>query len=156
MPDEFEPKLIREDFANDHRPPFGKASPGIFWLIFVILLIIAAFSVVHFGSLQPTVSPTPTSSDLSASISNPPRIYTVSYNSGVFSPTNLRIHAGDTVKFKNDSIFPIHIVSDDLVGLDSTGDIPQGSFFSFTFAAKGTFSYYNQSDPNQTGMIIVR
>ena len=36
-------------------------------------------------------------------------------------------------------------------GLDSVGDIPQGSFFSFTFAARGTFSYRNSHNSNQTG-----
>ncbi len=144
--------------VKENRPSFRDAhAPGISWLVVIILMIILAFAVIHFGSLQPIVLPSPTSSaEVSTTPTSQPRIYTISYDSGVFSPTNLRIHAGDTVKFKNDSIFPIHIVSEDLVGFDSVGDIPQNSYFSFTFAARGTFSYYNSHNPDQAGTIIVR
>lgn len=154
MPEEVEVQLARKD----ERPPFRTAhAPGISWLIVILLLVLSAFAVIHFGNLQPAVSPSPTTSaDNSATPSTPPRIYTISYDSGVFSPTNLRIHAGDTVRFKNDSIFPIRIVSEDLVGLDSIGDIPQGSYFSFTFAARGTFSYHSKNNADQAGTIIVR
>ncbi len=139
------------------RPPFRTAhAPGISWFVVIVLLVLSAFAVIHFGQLQPAVSPLSTAIDESATPSVQPRMYTISYDAGVFSPTNLRIHAGDTVRFKNESIFPIHVVSDDLVGLDSIGDIPQGSYFSITFAARGTFSYHNGHNSNQTGTIIVR
>ena len=153
MPEEVEVQLARKDeapaFRNTH-------APGISWLVVILLLILSAFAVIHFGSEQPLVSPSPTSSDNAVNPSTPPRMYTISYDAGVFSPTNLRIHAGDTVRFKNDSIFPIRIVSDDIVGLDSVGDIPQGSYFSYTFAAKGTFGYRNTHNSDQTGSIVVR
>ena len=154
MPEEIEAQLA----SKNDRPPFRTAhAPGISWLIVILLMVMLAFSVIHFGSLQPIVSPLPsTIVDNSTTPIAQPRIYTISYDSGVFSPTNLRIHAGDTVRFKNDSIFPIRIVSDDLVGFDSIGDIPQGSYFSLTFAARGTFSYYNKHNSDQTGTIIVR
>ena len=140
------------------RPSFRKKNaPGISWLAVILLLILLALSVMIFGAPQngatstvaPVVSDSPTPTMVA-------RIYTVSYDSGVFSPTNLRIHAGDTVRFKNDSIFPIHVVSEDLVGFDSVGDVPQGSYFSFTFAARGTFSYHNTHNTDQAGTIIVR
>lgn len=161
MSEEVEVQLAKKDepsMGGVNRPPFRTAhAPGISWLVVILLLILLAFSVIHFGNLQPAVSPLPTTIvDNSATPSVQPRIYTISYDSGVFSPTNLRIHAGDTVRFKNDSIFPIRIVSDDLVGFDSIGDIPQGSYFSLTFAARGTFSYRNNNNSNQTGTIIVR
>ncbi len=161
MSEELEAQLVKKDDSSErgaNRPPFRTAhAPGISWLIVIFLLILSALSVIHFGNLQPAVSPTPTTIvDNSATPIVQPRIYTISYNSGVFSPTNLRIHAGDTVRFRNDSIFPIRIVSDDLVGFDSIGDIPQESYFSFTFAARGTFSYRNKNNSDQTGAIIVR
>lgn len=152
-----EPEVEVQLARKDERPSFRTAhAPGISWLLVVLLLVLSAFTIIHFQSQQPAVSPLPSSSDDAAAPSTPPRMYTVSYDSGVFSPTNLRIHAGDTVRFKNDSIFPIRIVSDDIVGLDSIGDIPQGSYFSYTFAAKGTFSYRNTHNSDQTGSIIVR
>lgn len=135
---------------------------GLSWLLIVLVLMLLAFSVNMFrrpvipdtfgltgqGSTSSSIEPTPGVRQ--------PRIYTVSYRSGVFSPTNLRIHAGDTVRFKNESIFPIRIVGDDLVGFDSIGDIPQGSFFSFTFAARGIFSYHNDKNLDESATIMVR
>lgn len=154
MSEEVEAQLA----SKSERPTFRTAhAPGISWLIVIILLVLSAFSVMHFGNLQPAISPSPTTSpDNSSTPIAQPRIYTISYDAGVFSPTNLRIHAGDTVRFKNESIFPIHVVSDDLVGFDSVGDVPQGSYFSYTFAARGTFGYLNSHNNDQTGTIIVR
>lgn len=132
-------------------------SAGLSWLLIVVVLILLAFSVSMFrgpvvsdttGHIGSSVGPTP---DIIQ-----PRVYTVSYRNGVFSPTNLRIHAGDTVRFKNESIFSIRIVGDDLVGFDSIGDVPQGSFFAFTFAAKGIFSYHNNKNSEESATIIVR
>ena len=135
-------------------------SAGLSWLLIVLVLALAAFAVSIFR--QPVVPVVPDASGNIGSSVGPtpdikqPRVYTVSYRNGVFSPTNLRIHAGDTVRFKNESIFPIRIVGDDLVGFDSIGDVPQGSFFAFTFAAKGIFSYYNNDNLDETATIIVR
>ena len=132
-------------------------APGISWFLVILLLILLALAVIIFGRSQELAGPTPSDSITPTPSDTPSaRIYNITYNSGVFSPTNLRIHAGDTVKFKNESIFPIHIVSDDIVGFDSVGDIPQGSSFSFTFAVKGTFTYHNSHNPSQAGTIIVR
>jgi plastocyanin len=131
--------------------------PGISWLVIILLLALLAVAVMVFDKHDdPIAGATPTPAEESPTPSMAARVYTVSYDAGVFSPTNLRIHAGDTVRFKNESIFPIHVVSDDIVGFDSVGDVPQGSYFAFTFAARGTFSYYNKHNKDQTGSIIVR
>lgn len=134
-------------------------SPVVFWVLILILLLVAG------GSVKILADP----GDLESRISTPaptqvrePRFYTVNYKSGVFSPTNLRIHAGDTVRFKNDSFFGIRIVTDphsahnQLPGFDSVGDIPQGSYFSYTFAEKGIFGYHNEKNIEEQGTIIVR
>lgn len=134
-------------------------NPAVFWFLIVSLMLLLAGAVKILG--QP--------GDLSSKIPTPmpeqsrePRFYTVSYKSGVFSPTNLRIHAGDTVRLKNESFFSIRIVSDphpahnQLSGFDSVGDVPQGSYFSYTFAEKGIFGYHNEKEIEEQGMIIVR
>ncbi|MDP2647942.1 MAG: hypothetical protein Q8P35_01725 [Candidatus Yanofskybacteria bacterium] len=134
------------------------------WPFIIILLIGAAIAVSIFGNAAPGPGEAIVSDPLEsvASLERPPRIYTVSYRSGVFSPTNLRIHAGDTVRFKNDSIFSVRIVSDPhpqhdgLKGFDSIGDIPQGSTFTFTFASQGIFGYHNEKSIEETGTIIVK
>jgi len=158
----FEPKQSAELYSAELAVKKEQVSqvlsnPGLSWLLIVLVLVLLAFSVNMFK--QPTV---PDTSGNIGSSPEPtpdvrqPRVYTISYRNGVFSPTNLRIHAGDTVRFKNESVFPIRIVGDDLVGFDSVGDVPQGSFFSFTFAAKGIFSYHNDKNPKESATIIVR
>ncbi|MBI2065056.1 MAG: hypothetical protein HYT62_03340 [Candidatus Yanofskybacteria bacterium] len=130
-------------------------NPAVFWLLIIIMLIMLAGAVTvlsdpgNLASHIPTVTPT---------ASRQPRIYTVSYRGGVFSPTNLRIHAGDTVRFKNEGFFGVRVVTDNnqLPGFDSVGDIPQSSYFSYTFAEKGIFGYHNNDRPDEQGTIIVR
>ena len=132
-------------------------NPAVFWLLIITMMLMLAGAIKVLGNSSKLISkiPLPTPSELRG-----PRFYTVSYKSGVFSPTNLRIHAGDTVRFKNEGFFNIRIVSDPQVNgsqipvFDSVGDIPQGSYFSYTFAEKGTFGYHNNTD--EQGTIIVR
>ena len=152
---DFEPQLVVR--KQKKLPTID--GPGLFWMLIILTLILFGLAVIMLGGSEnlSTDFPTPTepvSTEIKSS-----RIYTVSYKSGVFSPTNLRIHAGDTVRFKNESIFPIRVVSgpdSSLVGLDSVGDVPQGSYFSFTFAAKGIFDYHNYKNSKEIGTIIVR
>lgn len=129
--------------------------PGIFWGLIILMLMLLGLAVTLLGKNDAGAT-LPTPSETVPVDTRQPRIYTVSYRSGVFSPTNLRIHAGDTVRFKNEGLFGIRIVSQDIVGFDSIGDIPQGSYFSFTFAARGIFEYHNQKNSKETGTIIVR
>lgn len=138
------------------KPIEGPKGP---WLLIILFLILLAASVSYLGERRPIGNNEPI---IPNADSRTPRVYTVSYKSGVFSPTNLRIHAGDTVRFKNEGFFGIRIVSDphpkhsDLPGLDSIGDIPQNSYFSFTFSSKGIFGYHNENSPEESGTIIVR
>ncbi len=132
--------------------------PGLFWMLIILALILFGLAVSMLGRSQNLGADLSTPAG-TTSVEKPSRIYTISYKSGVFSPTNLRIRAGDTVRFKNEGVFPIKIVSgpdSSLIGFDSIGDIPQGSYFSFTFAAKGIFDYHNDRNTKETGTIIVR
>ena len=150
----FEPQLASA--RRKERVPTLNA-PGLIWLLIVVFLVLLGLAVSVLGKPQdivgavPTVTEEPVSTDI-----RQPRIYTVSYKNGVFSPTNLRIHAGDTVRFKNEGLFAIRMLSDSYLGFDSVGDVPQGSYFSFTFAAKGIFDYYNSKNSEEKGTIIVR
>jgi len=143
----------------DFKENYKHNNPAVFWILIVVLLLLSVGAVKFLSNSNDLVSkiPTPTPEDI-----RQPRFYTVSYRGGVFSPTNLRIHAGDTVRFKNESFFGIRIISDphpthnQLPGLDSVGDIPQGSYFSYTFSEKGIFGYHNEKKPEEVGTIIVR
>ena len=158
LPTNFEPDQTRAELVVKKEKRLRTLDgSGLSWLLIVLVLVLLALSVSMFrqpvvpgtsGNIGTSLEPTPEIKQ--------PRVYTVSYRNGVFSPTNLRIHAGDTVRFKNEGIFPINVVGDDLVGFDSVGDVPQGSFFAFTFAAKGIFSYHNEKSSDEVGTIMVR
>lgn len=153
------PQLIRK---NEEQRLNTLSGTGLFWVLIILVLMLLAVAVSIFGTTPVDESLVTGSETPAPTQSTQPRLYTVSYKGGVFSPTNLRIHAGDTVRFRNDSFFPIRVVSDShpahdqLPGLDSVSDIPQNSYFAFTFAAKGIFGYHNERDPDQSGTIIVR
>ncbi len=153
---DFEPQLA---VAKKQKKLPAINGPGLFWMLIILTLVLFGLAVSMLGKSQNISGDLPTPTETVPAEIKPSRIYTISYKSGVFSPTNLRIRAGDTVRFKNEDIFPIRIVSgpdSSLVGLDSVGDIPQGSYFSFTFAAKGIFDYHNDRNTKETGTIIVR
>lgn len=157
---QFEPQLA---VKREKRNIPTLSGPGIFWILIISALFLMVLAINIFGGsrLDNNTEPTPSLTD-SPLETRQPRIYTISYKAGVFSPTNLKIHAGDTVRFKNDGIFSMRIISDphpehdDLVGFDSVGDIPQDSYFAFTFAAKGIFGYHNEKNIKEAGTIIVR
>ncbi|MDP2933425.1 MAG: cupredoxin domain-containing protein [bacterium] len=135
---------------------------GAIWLLIILVLIGFAAATMYFGrnnkDLAAAVQP---SANLSAP-TRQARVYTVYYGLGVFSPTNIRIHVGDSVKFQNDSDVPIRIVSDrsggvpELAGLDSINDVPPKDSFTFTFTEPGTFGYHNGRNPSDEGTVIVR
>jgi plastocyanin len=131
---------------------------GKMWLFVLLVCILFGGSLLYFGrnrgiDLQPIITGTPARQS---------RVYTVYYNTGVFSPTNLRIHAGDSVKFLNESNDKLHVITDstnnvpDLAGFDSIGSIPSQGSFTYTFAVAGSFGYHNDLDKAERGMVIVR
>lgn len=129
------------------------------WPAIILTLVLMGVSVFFLGT-QPTGD---TAAPLigSAGTVRDARIYSISYRFGVFSPTNLRIHVGDTVRWKNESPLPIRVIAQLQPGqkvpvFDSVGAIQPGSYFSFTFSQAGTFGYANPSDANESGVIIVR
>jgi plastocyanin len=138
---------------SEHAP-----RPHLWVLIFVILALIA----VAVSVLGPEPAPAPiVERSLTPTPSRESRIYTVRYRSGVFSPTNLRIHAGDTVRFLNDGGDALRIIADLRAGsrvpeFDSVGLVEAGSYFSYTFPSVGEYSYRNYDNGSEAGVILVR
>ena len=136
---------------------------GYLWIVIIILLMALAVSIVFFSrSRNYDTSVLVLTVEKNQNGEKQPRIYTVFYKNGTFSPTNLRIRRGDTVRFENQGLFGIHIISDphpehnDLSGFDSVGSIPQGGIFTYTFAVPGIFGYHNERDTNEGGKIILK
>lgn len=143
---------------REPEPPHLRHHLWPFIILMLVLLAIAVATLQQPVTPVASTTPTPTSSDV---VPRDARVYAVSYRFGVFSPTNLRIHVGDTVRWKNDSPLPIRIVAQLEAGqkipeFDSVGTVEPDSYFSYTFSTAGTFGYINASNSNESGVIIVR
>ncbi|PIR41412.1 MAG: hypothetical protein COV31_00885 [Candidatus Yanofskybacteria bacterium CG10_big_fil_rev_8_21_14_0_10_46_23] len=140
---------------NQHH--FNNRVQGYLWVVIVFLLVTFSASVFFFDDYRNYDFSA--LGNISTNIEGPERdtrVYSVFYRNQTFSPTNLRIRVGDTVRFENQSLFGIHITSNDLPGFESSGSIAGDSVFSHTFTAEGIFSYYNVENKNESGQIIVR
>lgn len=132
---------------------------GLAWTLVLLILLLMSIAVLYFSSKtssEDTIAPT------SRPAARSVRVYSVYYGGGIFSPTNLRIHAGDTVKFQNTSAVSVWVISDPhplhniLTTLNSGAPtLPQG-VFAYTFTDPGIYNYHNELNPNETGLIIVR
>ena len=135
---------------------------GAIWLFIIFVLAGFAWAVLYFGRNNPSLANNDRAVPSRQASARQPRTYTVFYGLGVYSPTNIRIHVGDSVRFQNDSDFPMHVISDstndalDLAGFDSLGEIPPDSVFTYTFSQSGIFGYHNVKNPNEEGTVIVR
>jgi plastocyanin len=124
----------------------------------LVLLGVAVATLEQPAEPATSGTPEPSTSD---TVDREARVYSISYRFGVFSPTNLRIHIGDTVRWKNDSPLPIRITAQlqaeqKVPEFDSVGSVQPGSYFSYTFSTAGVFGYINRSNSNESGVIIVR
>ena len=129
------------------------------WPAILLVMVCMGVAVGLLGAREPRdplASPTP-----SAIEERDARVYSITYRFGVFSPTNLRVHAGDTVRWKNESPLPIKVIAqlqpgEKIPAFDSVGSIQPNSYFSYTFSRGGVYGYYNPSDKNESGVVIVK
>lgn len=90
-----------------------------------------------------------------------PQAAVVIYTDNGYSPAELRVKAGTTVIFKNQSSGPVrtasnpHPVHTDLPGFDAKAGTAPGESYSFKFTQKGTWGYHNHLEPSDGGQIIV-
>jgi plastocyanin len=87
---------------------------------------------------------------------------TVTYNGTTFSPAQVTVMSGTTVKFVNQSNKLVWVASDphpthtDYPGFDAKKGLTQGQSYEFTFDKIGTWGYHNHLNPSQTGSVIVQ
>ena len=70
-----------------------------------------------------------------------------------FSPGNLSVPAGTTVRWYNGDQVQHTVTSD--TGVFASPSLTPGAWFSFTFTQKGTLPYHCAPHPNMTGIIVV-
>ncbi|MBI2062921.1 MAG: hypothetical protein HYT61_01620 [Candidatus Yanofskybacteria bacterium] len=135
---------------------------GAIWLFIILVLTGFAWAVLYFSRKNPDLANNSQVFVSRLTNTRQPRTYTVFYGLGVFSPTNIRIHVGDSVRFQNDSNIAMRVISDsannvlDLAGLDSVGGIPPDGVFTYTFGQAGIFGYHNFKNQSEEGTVIVR
>ena len=83
-----------------------------------------------------------------------PATHDVSISGSAFSPMNLQVHVGDTVRWTNQDGFAHTVDSTDGGPLDS-GSMAQGAVYSFTFDEAGTFAYRCEFHASMTGSVTV-
>ncbi len=140
---------------SDYRVNFFS---GLSWLLIALILLSLALAISYFRGKDSYVN-VPSSTTMP---SHQPREYSVFYKVGVFGPTNIRIHMGDSVRFENDSFTSVRVISDSvskklvLADFDSKTDIPPNQSFTYTFSKIGIFGYHNYNNPDENGSVIVR
>ena len=128
------------------------------WFLIILALTLFTGSLFYFGKDAASNQ----QANLNGGGNYLGKVYTVYQTKGVFSPTNLQINVGDTVRFLNDGLTPMRVASDphpehsDLPGFDSVSEIPPQGIFSFTFSKRGIFDYHNERKPEQKGTVIVK
>ena len=145
--------------ASRRTEPTPSGRPHL-WGLIVAAMVLMLGAVMVFGprnqANEPLTSGVPLATPTVQS-----RVYTISYRFGVFSPTNLRIHQGDTVRWHNDGLLAVRIAAQLQAGqtapeFDSVGTIPPDGYFSYTFSNVGVFGYDNAGNKKEQGLIIVR
>lgn len=71
-----------------------------------------------------------------------------------FTPPNLTVQVGDTVRWSNHDFFP-HTVTALNAPFFNSGTIPSGGTYSFTFTASGLTNYRCNIHPHMTGTVTV-
>jgi plastocyanin len=88
-----------------------------------------------------------------------PAVPTVYYTNAGFQPSMIEIKAGQLVRFVNQSNRTMWVKSvskvPPFIALDTGTSIPQGSSWTFTFTALGTWGYDNDNYKFDTGAVAV-
>ncbi|MDP3954315.1 MAG: hypothetical protein Q8Q06_02770 [bacterium] len=136
---------------------------GIIWIEIIVVLGALILALLYFGKNLPQADTSQDGNINNTTLHRKPRTYSVFYRAGVFSPTNLRIRVGDTVKFENSSLISLRVISDDggngklmLPGLDSVNELQPAESFIYSFTQAGIFSYHNHANELERGTVIVR
>ena len=121
----------------------------------VAVILVTAIGMTACGGYNSPSSPSVPST------SAPPGSTTVTISSGASTQTTtafgtnpLTIATGTTISWLNTDNTTHTSVAD--ASQWSSGDIPPGGRFNFTFASAGRFTYHCQIHPNMIGTIVVQ
>lgn len=90
----------------------------------------------------------------SKSILDQPGVVISMTESGFFPPS-ISVEAGTTVTFTNDGQVPHQPASNELPNLEPETRLMTGDVYSYTFNEPGEWNFYDETNPDFTGSIIV-
>jgi plastocyanin len=159
---------------------------GIIAIIIIIIIFAVGFLILRDDTRTDSLSETNqaqiTKDPISSSdvivvpdnaVDTTPEVIVVKYSNDGFSPKEISVSIGQTVRFVNESSgnmwvgsaqHPTHIVYSgtslkehcpDING-DSFDQCESGSEYSFTFIKTGEWGYHNHVKPNDFGKVIVQ
>lgn len=126
-------------------------------------IVLAGAAILILGGavmlMSSSSTPTPPTQVPSTPTSALPLESVVKLTSAGFSPKEVRVKAGNAVRFSNEfklaSInsddHPTHLKNPEI----NLGEFPKGTTLSHIFKKKGIYSYHNHNNPAQKGVIIV-
>lgn len=126
-------------------------------VVVVILILIGVSAGVYFLQNNKKVSET----DMKVTTELLKNELTVVYNNEGFTPKELKIKKGDTVKFVNQSDRKMWVASDNHPAHDIYPEFDQkditerGAEYQFKFEKPGTWGYHNHMFSNHIAKIIV-
>jgi plastocyanin len=124
-----------------------------FYLIILAVLLALVLFAVSCGSSSNTTTSTTSPTQTSTTSTTTPVNVAVVLESFAFSPDNITVSVGTTVTWTNND--PVtHTVTSN-TGLFSSGSLPPGGTFSFTFTQAGTFQYHCSIHTTMHGTVIV-
>jgi plastocyanin len=125
-----------------------------FYLIILAVLLTLVLFTVSCGSSSNTTTTTTSPTQTSTTSTTTPVNVAVVLESFAFSPDNITVSVGTTVTWTNND--PVtHTVTSN-TGLFSSGSLPPGGTFSFTFTQAGTFQYHCSIHTTMHGTVIVQ
>lgn len=145
-------------------------------IVVIVLVVLGGYFLLSNKAAAPEPTPeTPTEENSVLPIQN--ETITVSYTDSGFSPLELSVKVGDTVRFVNNSGIGMwvgadehpthtsydgtatreHCVDGAAVGgtFDACRQVAAGSSWEFTFTKAGTFSYHNHARASHGGTVVV-
>ncbi len=125
------------------------------WLILLILFLVVVGVLVLRKKTQSTPQGEPQSRPTES------QAVEVTFSDQGYAPNSLRVKAGTSVTFKNQSttsMWPAsnpHPVHSEYPEFDAKHPYSHGESYSFTFARTGTWGYHDHLHPNLRGTISV-
>ncbi|HJL55732.1 MAG: cupredoxin domain-containing protein [Candidatus Pacebacteria bacterium] len=147
---------------------------GIITIIIIIIIIAVGFFLLQDGTTEDagtvtnemTTEETGDTADMivedeDTALDTTAEVIVVTYTSSAFSPKDIAVSAGQTVRFVNESSGNMWVASDEhpthtvLPEFDNKESVGNGENYEFVFTETGEWNYHNHVNPSAVGTVTV-